>query len=312
MYYKIEKDNQSGDFIVTRQKYRDDPFKFVRPAKRVLQFDSALLLQNDGNDYILYITSLCPPYVDPDYPAFITADISQYRVFRNSTRYKKCILALKIEDYWTFLVPEDFRYYLGETLTGRLETLPKIPATDSPAYFKKGFEDTLEFIFHTNGKDYLVNPIKFALTGTAAQIEITEFAEITPLPPKGYYKAISETDEHLFHNGFSYGNYVKFEPFVEEDYPEEFKSHYGYWGKDVDGNILVLHITDLNGSRAYSIRFEEPAKSVHFYSRTYTDTVNKYYYDIWQVIYADGQKQLQIKETGDVYNPVVNQDAWNF
>lgn len=319
MYYKIKKNKRSGCFVVTRNQYRNDSFRFETPAtaKRVLQFDSALLVYAGGK-YSLFLTeySGSETFADPNYTTFIMEGISQYRVFRNSSGHKKCILALKIKDYWTFLVPESFRYFINteKILARRLNTLPKIPATDSPAYFKKGFEDTLEFIFHANGKDYLIDPKNFDMTGTAAQIEVTEFSVITPLPPKCCFEATDGTNRYLFSNSCLRGKYPVLESFDEEkDYPEEFKSDYGYCGKDADGNILGLHIIDSSGSLKCCIESEKPMKSVHFYKRVYTST-NNAYFDIWQITYANGQKQVQIKTDGFYKhsNIPIDSDAWNF
>lgn len=314
MYYKIKKDKRTGKFVVTRQKYADDQFRFEVDANRVLQFDSALLVLYDSQKYSLFLTSS----TEPNEPTFIAAGISQYCAFQNSAGHSKYILALKINNFWTFLVPEDFRYFINteKIRIGRTAKLPKIFITDNalPAYFKKGFEDTLIFIFHANGKDYLINPKNFDMTDTAAQIQITEFTEITPLPPKGYFKAIDEKGESLFCHSCSCGQYAKVEEFAEKDYPEEFKGFYGYWGKDIDGNIIAFHMMDKNGNHEYSIRFNEPVQNVHFYSRTYTDTVNQYYYDIWQITYANGQKQLKTQTYFGVACPDIDidQDAWNF
>lgn len=312
MIYKIKKDKRSGNFVVTRQQYYNDPFKFETQAKRVLQFDSAILVHSHYNRYALYLSA-------SKKAVFTMGNISQYRVFRNKLS-QNCILALKIHNNWVFLVPKSFQYNINSVkiLQGRLETLPKLPVTDYdlPAYFKKGFEDTLEFIFHANGKDYLISPkSNLDMTGTAAQIEITEFTKITPLPPKCYFKAINEAGEHLFWNSCLRGAYPVLEEFDEKDYPEEFKSYHGYWGKDTDGNILGLHITDSNGGNWYIIKSEKPIKSIHFYRRIYTDTVNKYYYDIWQIIYINGQKQLKL--VTHISSPscpdiIIDEKAWNF
>ena len=313
MYFKIKKDKRGKKFVITRQAFRGDQFRFDVQAKRILQFDCALLIQR-RKWFSLYLTSS----TEPTYPTLIATKISQYRVFQNSAGRKNYILALKIHNFWTFIVPEDFRYFIDteKIRIGRTAKLPKIFITDNtlPAYFKKGFEDTLIFIFHANEKDYLVDPKNFDMTGTAAQIQITEFTEITPLPPKDYFKAIDEKGESLFCHSCSCGQYAKVEEFAEKDYPEEFNGFYGYWGKDINGNIIAFHMMDKNGNREYSIRFNEPVQNVHFYGRTYTDTVNQYYYDIWQITYANGQKQLKTQTYFGVACPNIDidQDAWDF
>ena len=313
MYYKIKKDKRNKKFVVTRQCFRGDQFRFEVQAKRVLQFDCALLIQR-RKWFSLYLTSS----TKPNHPTFIATKILQYRVFRNSAGRKNYILALKIRNFWIFIAPEYFWYFIDteKIRIGRMKKLPKIFETDYnlPAYFKKGFEDTLVYVFHANEKDYLIDPKNFDVTGTAAQIEITEFTEITPLPPKSYFKAIDEKGEYLFCHSCSCGQYAKVEEFAEKDYPEEFKGFYGYWGKDINGNIVAFHMMDKNGNCEYSIRFDKPVQNVQFYSRTYTDTVNKYYYDIWQITYANGQKQLKTQTYFGVACPDIDidQDAWNF
>lgn len=317
MYYKIREYKQNGNFLVTRNKFYYDQFRFEVKAKRVLQFDSALLVY-DGKEYSLYLASS----TRLDEPTLIVTGILQYRAFSNRTRQQNYyILALQIGDFWTFLVPESFRYFIDneKIRIGRTEKLPKIFIANNslPAYFKKGFRHTQMFVFHANGKDYLIHEKNISINGTESQIKITEFKEITPLLSNGYFKAIDENGEYLFHQCCSYGPFAKLEEFAEKDYPEIFTECYGYWGKNSDGNILFLFITGKNNIDPYPYTldfFEKPAKSVHFYDRTYTDTISKYYYDIWQVTDPDGQKRLRIETLFDSHHPVadIDENAWNF
>lgn len=315
MYYKIKKDKRSGCFVVTRNRYKNDPFKFKIQAERILQFGSAILVQHAKNSYSLYLLS---SQVAIDFPTLIMENISQYRVFRNSSGHSNRILALNIENYWTFLIPEDFRYFihLNEVLDGRKKTLPKLKVMDStlPAYFKKGFEDTLVFIFHANEQDYIISHKNFDMTGVEAQIKVTEFSVITPLPPKCCFEATDGTNQYLYWNSCLQGTYPVLESFAEEeDYPEEFKGQHNYCGKDVEGNILGLFIFNSFGNLKCCIESEKPMKSVHFYKRVYT-SANFGYFDIWQITYANGQKQMLIKADGfHNYGTIsIDSDAWNF
>lgn len=345
MYYKIKKDKRTGNWSIKRRQFEycaslNSEHYSIVPTKCIIELQATYVLQADyaflvydGQVYSLYLTSSN----ESKHPApfLIMTNISQYRIFYFNEEdfsgkvHKTYVLALKINNFWTFLMPEFFRYCIDDSdvLSKRIENLPKLFVIDwiSPAYFKKGFEDTSVLIFYVNGKNYVISPIfdNFTRRRAICQMKITEFVDITLLEPKGYFKTIDEKGEHLFRGSYCFGSYEKIEEFSKADYPNDSHAYHGYWGKDANGHMVAAHIADSNPSYSYHISFENPAKSAHFYNRTYTDTTKKYYYDIWQVITNDGKKQLiQKNNIQNCHNGpypvpfpdviVLGEDIWNF
>lgn len=301
LHYDIQKNERNKKFVITRVEDYGCSFVVAEvEADDVLSFDTALLTQ-EGKWYTLY-------FFDKAVPTFIGKKISEYRAFQGGEHW---ILALKVCNSWKFIIPKKSHFYSKEPVTWSNAALLEISITDDslPAYFKEGFDHTHYYVFHANGKDYLIDPGKFTAPLTITST-ITEFTELTPLSQKGYFKATNEEGEFLSEGLELFGQYAKVEEFAGEDYSEHFKELHVYQGKDADGNILMLDIP-----KKYVFFFKKPAKSVYFYGRTYQENYayeNDTYYDVWQVIYADGQKSLKTWASPPCHFIDIDENAWNF
>ena len=309
--YEVQKNKANNTWLLKRRNTCEPWLELS--AKHIRQYDSCLLVEHDyKTDKTGKFSIYLAPYAFPNSPKPILTGISQYRAFRHAAGRKEWILALKTNDCWVFVCPENLHFYLDWhhfSPTNVLENLPKIPITwqNSDAYFKHGFEDSLAFVFHANGEDYVISP-----EDSSIQIKIQKHAKVEPLLPSGYFKGSDNGQEVMYHHGILYGEYATLEALSEKDFPKALETQYGYLGKDADGNILDLYLMD-KANHLYWIVFNKPVKNLHFFNRITIDAVNHHYYDIWQVTYADGEKELFLKvEKDSCFTLSIENTAWNF
>lgn len=245
-------------------------------------------------------------------------------VFTNVEKYKyendgEPFLLVKIrtspsKGFWTAIYPQLFAWFLtSERCRLRVESLPKVEfkgKTKAKILQEFSYLKTrLFYMVEIDGKKFSFRYSSLSMYSDTADIVLTSFDDIEPLPFYNCFKAtingeftfLDISGEQVLGPAHSIEKISEY-PFLDR--------HSGFFSKNDEGKITGLYIGsyyhETNYFYSYKFIFSIPIEKIKFVERIIVnrDLVHGTHYpkqavDIWLAEYVNGERKFLFKEIGD-------------